>query len=528
MRAYWLALTLGYLAWASTALAQPIVRVRAETRLEVASEVTDDAVLVHGTLRDDAGSPLADRTISLTLRGEEGLEYLRLPTDASGEFEARVAASVTAVELRFEAEPFLMSSATTLQIDARRAHVTLHVETPGGGILSLDEPEHLLTITAESERGGDDLHLTLSHELGQLLAAGTTDSEARWVVRLQSSELGSAGVGRLIVRSEADDRRSVAQTEVPIVRSRSTQLDLAHASMVEGGLRVEGSLRTAERSLDRRAISVLVNNELAGTALTDMDGRLDLLIPPDGLPTNTYNVALRFDSDAPWLLGSSSNTIVIERSARQWLLPALALFSVLAAALLARWRRIRPTDLSGPDTETAEAGVTLQKPTRRADVTMVEMVVVRAGTATCLSSVVVRLADKELAITDDLGLFSTTLVPGTHAVTFEVAGYEPLTHRVTVPHRGEWSGATVRLRNRRDLANDAMLDAFTPRIPREDWGAATNRELFTKARERGVGSAELLALVDAVEALVYAGNPPSSEDLARIRELARRTRPLAR
>lgn len=528
MRAYWLALTLGYFAWANTALAQPIVRVRAETRLEVASEVAGDAVIVRGALRDDAGAPLSNRTISLTLRGEEGLEYLRLDTDASGEFATRLSVSVTSVELRFDAEEFLMSTATTLQIDARRAHVTLHVETPSGGMFSLDEPEHMLRITAESEHGGGGLHLTLSHELGQLIAAGTTDSDAQWVIRLQSSELGSAGVGRLVVRSTADERRSVAQTEVPIVRSRNTQLGLTHASLVTGGLRVQGSLRTAERSLERRAISVLVNDELAGTALTDMDGRLDLVVPPDGLPTNTYDVALRFDSDAPWLLSSTSNTIAIQRSARQWLLPALAIVSVLAVMLLARWRTIRPTSLSGTDAETAEAGVVLQKPTRWAELTTIEVMVVRAGTATGLSSVVVRLADQATATTDDRGLFSTTLAPGTHELTFDVAGYEPLTHRVTVPHRGEWSGATVRLRNRRDLANDVMLDAFAPRIPREDWGAATNRELFAKARERGAGSDELLALVDSVEALVYAGNPPGADDLARIRELARLTRPHTR
>ena len=528
MRAYWSALTLGYFAWANMALAQPIVRVRAETRLEVASEVAGNSVIVRGTLRDDAGAPVSNRTISLALRGEEGLEYLRLETDASGEFATRVSMLVTSVELRFEAEEFLMSSATTLQIDARRAHVTLHVETQSGGLLSLDEPQHLLTITAESEHGGDDLDLTLSQELGQLLAAGTTDSEAQWVVRVQSSELGSAGVGRLVVRSTADERRSVAQTEVPIVRSRNSQLELTHASLVTGGLRVQGSLRTAERSLERRAVSVLVNDELAGTALTDMDGRLDLIVPPDGLPANTYDVALRFDSDAPWLLSSTSNTIAIQRSTRQWLLPSLSILSVLAAILLARWRRIRPISPSGTEAATAEAGVALQKPVRWAELAKIEVTVVRAGTATRLSSVVVRLADQEIATTDDLGSFSTTLGPGTHVLTFDVAGYEPLTHRMTVPHRGEWSGATVRLRNRRDLANDVMLDAFAPRVPREDWGAATNRELFAKARDRGAGSDELLALVDAVEALVYANNPPGADDLARIRELARLTRPHTR
>ncbi len=526
MRAYWLALALGLAAPART-VAQPVVRVRAETRLEVASEVSPEGVLIHGTLRDDAGAPLPDRTISATLRGEGGSDYIQLHTDAAGEFATRVPAGVQLAELRFETEAFLMSSAATLHVDARRAHVTLHVEA-GTGQLSLDEPEHVLTISAESEQGGAGLSLTLSNELGELLAAGVTDASARWTVTLHSSELGSTGVGRLIVRSTADDRRAVAQTEVPIVRSRTTTLTLTDASPIDGGLHVEGSLNTAERPLERRAISVLVNDELAATVLTDLNGHIDAIVAAEGLPNDTYRVALRFDSDAPWLVGSVSNMAIVERSARRWALPLLALFSALVAFALLRWRKVTSAEAELDSAAMAEAGVKLQKAALRATETRVEVSVVRAGTATPLPLARVATNERELAVTDDLGSVAATLTLGTHALTFDAAGYEPLTLRLTVPHRGEWLGATVRLRSRRDIANELMLDAFAPRIPREDWGAATNRELFAKARERGVGSAELLALVDAVEALVYASTPPDSDDLARIRALARQAQPLPR
>ena len=529
MRTLWLALTFGFFADASSASAQPIVSVRAETRLEAATEVLSPGVLARGTLRDDAGAPLPSRTISVTLRGGDGSDHIQLQTDTAGEFETQVPLDTTSVELRFDAEEFLMSSAAVLRIDADRAHVTLLVETPGtAGQFSLDESEHVLAISAESEHGGDGLRITLTNELGQLLGAGTTDSAAQWTVHLRSSELGTAGVGRLIVRSAADGRRAAAQTEVPIVRSRTTHTELASASVVEGGLRVRGSLNTAEHPLERRAVSVLVNGVLAATALTDLNGQIDVTVAPEGLPSDSYSVALRFDSDAPWLLSSNSNVATVQQSIRRWILPALAFLSALVVLLISRWPRIRSADSALADASLAEAGVTLQKVKQRASVMKIEAFVVRAGTGTPLPSVRVGLPETELATTDDLGLFSASLGSGTHTLTFEADGYEPLTHRVAVPHRGEWSGATVRLRNRRDLANEVMLEAFAPRIPREDWGAATNRELFAKARERGVGSLELLALVDAVEALVYASHPPSSDNLAHIRELARLTHPLAR
>ena len=518
----WLALALCLLVFPPSVGAQPVVRVRAETRLEVASTYEQGQTSIHGTLRDDTGAPLPEREISVTSRGEV-VTFLTLRTDAAGNFSTPIGAAVTSAELRFEGEPFLMTSAATVQVNDLRAHVTLRVEAPGGGHLSLDEPAHALTVLAESDRGGDGLRITLSDELGRLLAAGTTDRDSRWSLRLPSSELGSMGAGRLVVRSAADERRAIAQTEVPVVRSRATELELTGATLTESGVQVHGALRTAERALERRAVSVLVDGVLAATALTDPEGNVDIVVPSEGLPAADFSVSLRFDSDAPWLLTSESAALTLRRPSNGWLFPALTVLSIVIAFAISRWPTIRARR---PHAVTAAtAGVILQKAARRADVTRIDGLVVRAGTATPLPAVQLRIQGTPVTTTDESGAFSKELSPGHQELTFDAPGYEPLTERLALPHRGEWSGAMVRLRNRRDLANDLMLEAFAPRIPREDWGACTNRELFSKARERGTGSVELLTLVDAVEALVYAQAPPGAEDLARIQELARASRP---
>ena len=526
MRHWWLALLLLWGMPSADVDAQPVVHVRAETRLEVATEPADAGAEVRGTLRDDAGTPLPGRAIAVTFRGEHPI-HLRLQTDAEGDFSALVPPDMESAELRFEGEEFLMASAANLRLNDRRAHVTLRVNAPGGGRLSLDIPQHLLTIQAESDRGGDGLQLTLANELGQMLAAGTTDHESRWEVTIPSSELGSPGVGRLVVRSGADERRVEAQTEVPIVRSRATDLQLEQATLSDTGLQVVGMLQTNDRALERRAVSVLVDGELAGTALTDLSGRLSLLIPPEGLPSDGFDVLLRFDSDAPWLLSSESRTIQVTASRRRWVLPVLALISVLIALALTRWPFIRASEAQS-DAAKATAGVALQKAANRAEITQISGTIVRAGAATSVPLARIQTSNENGTVADDLGGFSLTLPHGAHTANFEASGYEPLSIRISIPHRGEWSGVTVRLRNRRDLANELMLDAFAPRIPREDWGAATNRELFAKARERGSGSVELLALVDAVESLVYEQRPPEQEDLARIHLLAQATRTLPR
>jgi hypothetical protein len=123
--------------------------------------------------------------------------------------------------------------------------------------------------------------------------------------------------------------------------------------------------------------------------------------------------------------------------------------------------------------------------------------------------------------TDAEGRFSVAeLDGGIWTLEIVALGYERSTTSIRLPHRGQWSAATVRLRNLREVALERYRPVAHALAPsRRGWALWTPRELLERASRRTNDLEELTA---AVEQAVYAKPPPDEAHVAAIAERSNR------
>lgn len=520
---------ISWLAIPTWTAAQPIVRVRAETRIELAIERQGEEAVVRGALRDDLGAPIAGRAIRVELREAAADGPLRasqeIRTTPTGSFEARFPREEgrAFVVAAFEGGPLYRAHEVVREARLDRAHVRLDVLLEGGARLDLDRPTHRLTVHAISDVGGSDLSVVVLDNQ-RVLANGVTDQEGEATFELVSADLGPASAGRLVVRSEPDSRRRDAQTEVPIIRYRHTVLTLQSAEdevAPESSLELTGSLRATSGGLDGHAVGLWAADHHLATSMTGPEGTFRFSIPVRDLSDGT-EITARFQSDAPWWGSSTSPPVQVHLAAGSsspWLGTLLCLvLAALAVMLSGRAKR------SGapPTTERPRAPPPLALGARRShgpQSTSVQGFVLDRRTESPIRLALMSAESGNgatLAHTTGVdGSFSLELTPGTWALRLSAPGYEQVEQRVTVPHRGEWTGATLRLNSLRDLGWEAMKNPSACLLPSPDaWGVWTARDLEDAAQSRGPAAAAALhELARDVERVCYAPTPPTTADL---------------
>jgi hypothetical protein len=94
LRCFVLALTFALTTLSGVAKAEPLVRVRAESRIELGVVHMDVGMAISGALRDELGGPLANRPLAIeAVPLQEQAESWRsqLTTDAQGRFALELA-----------------------------------------------------------------------------------------------------------------------------------------------------------------------------------------------------------------------------------------------------------------------------------------------------------------------------------------------------------------------------------------------------------------------------------------------------
>jgi hypothetical protein len=413
-----------------------------------------------------------------------------------------------------------------------RAHVRLDVAIEGGSTIDLDRPEHRMRVWARTNVGGAGLTVTVT-ENGRELARGTTDENGTVSFVLKSAELGPPSVTRLVVHSAADSRRDEAQTEVPIVRFRSTMLTLeSSAARLGPGDRVtlRGRLTTRVEGLARRAVGLWAGERHLSTALTDEEGAFAATMRRDELGTIDGNVEIvaRFEADAPWWGSSVSRPVVLhlESAAEMpswWMLVSMAVTAAIFALAGGRRKPSTLRQVSSPARKNA-----FELATRRraiADAFDVRGVAIDAHDETPLVDAAVRAhRGKNVVaetVTDAQGRFRLVLPAGNYLFEVEARGYDVARQKLSVPHHGEWSPATVRLRSLRKLAWESLRPIAFRLMPSVDrWGIWTCRELESAGRRRAPHARALGPLVAVIERACYGADPPSAADLEWIRRTA--------
>jgi hypothetical protein len=522
------------LAGPASAQTGPRVVVRAETRIELRVERDPDAAPhLVGTLRDELGAPLDGRPIDVSVwsdeAGESGGRWTAHPrTDGGGGFDVLLgsAASGWWASASFLGDELHIGTEARQRIDLELAHVSLTLHLADRGVLDLDRPQHEVRVTASSVAGGAGLLISLRNELGVVLAEGRTDEAADLVLAVASDRLGPASAGRLIALSAPDARRSAAQAEVPIVRRRPTTLTLTRAEGDDGAERasLSGALRDAEGPRAREAVALFARPERhLGTALTDEAGRFHFDLTAAAVSGLGAEIALvaRFESDAPWIGASESAPVWWSLrpplAGGSVVLGAISLLLVLAAlGLLSR----RPGAAASRAAEPGRTSLELGERTRER-LTEISGGVRDARTGNTVAARV-EVAG-QVQVTDADGRFLLHPAPGRHRFLLRAEGYAPLEAEVTVPHRGEHRGMRVRLWAMRDLALAPLRPIALALLPSADlWSLWTQRELLAALRKAGREPPELADLIERVERACYDEAPPAEEELAAIRETARR------
>lgn len=515
--------------------AQPMVHVRAESRIELSVARVSGGIGIDAVLRDDLGTPLADRdlTVRLSPRAHDAIpNSARRRTDATGKVHVEFALPTGDYEIgaQFPGDEDHDRAEVARPLDLTRADVRLRISVPNEGRFSREDPSPVLIgVAAESVEGGAGLAVSLTDELGRPLSNGTTDAHGHVEFRMLVSELGPASAGRLVAHSAADTRRAEAQTEVPIVRITATSVTLAlSARSARPGdtIRVSGDLRDGRaESLPRAAIGIFSGERHVASALTDEHGHYDVPVTLQGVDDDVTFVS-RFDSDAPWRVSSSSEPVRLSVRSFSFMPLLWAILTTLVTAgvvwFVAR-RAPKPQRIAPDAVVVKRAGVEHgARNSQRMDCFDVSGVVMDTHDVPAPDAQIeLRLEGGASATlhTDADGAFhSEPLQAGSYALVASAPGFSSLTVSVTIPHRGDWARVRVRLVNLRKLALDAIHPVAAEVLPKGTWGVTTPREVLDAAAAKGVRAPALPALASKVEVAGYARTPPTEALLVEVEQ----------
>jgi hypothetical protein len=435
------------------------------------------------------------------------------------------------VEAHFEGEDRYRRMDVSQTWDLNRAHVRLSMSVPGGGrldLLDLDEPEHAITVRAQSEEGGEGLEVALTNEVGERLAAATTGPDGTVTLVIESAALGAPATGRLVVATPGDARRGRAQTEVLVVRYRPTHLTLeASPRRARAGepIRVEVELEDSAGPLGREAVGLFAGERHLETVLTDERGRIVRELSLEAEDEGPVPLSARFSSDAPWRPAARSESVPIEIELRgatpwEWLLLPMGI-----CAVLVWWVQRRATSVPIATTREpalAPPGIVASGArTRTEDRRDVAGQVLDADEGHALIGATVTLGDRTTSTNVDGRFAFPDVADGEHGLDVDAAGYETRRAAVRVPHRGPWSSATVRLRSFRQLAVIAYRPVAEALVPAPRWWAFwTPRELIERARREQ--REEVEQITEALERAAYDAPLPTVDDVEAIDERADR------
>jgi hypothetical protein len=517
--------------------AQPSVRVRAATQLELEALPSERGLTLQGTLRDDLGQPLPARSIELQLTTDAGAKQQRTRQTADdGGFRAVFALPPGRyrASARFAGDVAYTEGEQRRELDAGKADVRLRFVEPRTLRLDLDEKTHVIAVRASSSAGASGIDVRVQDEQGHELVHARSGDDGVVRAELPSAALGAAGIGKLIAQSSADAQRSAASSEIEVMRfERSGLAFRARIDAAREQLVLDGTLRAGARGLADEAIGVFDGTQHLVTLRTGSDGTFTYAgALPKQASTNARVLRLqaRFDNDAPWIGASRSN--VIELKLPDTSAPSvLWLFAPLAACAIGLWLLSRrEIEARRHSVAPAELGAGLHLGPRGARGQVEAHRIAGSvrdahGHRPIADALLVMLTPAgerfEIRSGEDGRFASGELAPGSYVLQVEALGYVTLASELHVPHRGEWSDVQVLLKSARDAAVAAYRPVAERVLPALDlWERWTARETLESATRAGRAPASFVQLTEDVERAAYAKAPPNASDLATIERTA--------
>ncbi len=524
---------------AGSARAEPLVRVRAESRIELGVAHLELGMAVSGALRDELGIPLVQRPLALEARAlEDNGEpwHVMVETDENGRFSLDLADADRDYRLlaTFAGDATHRGVRVERKVERARADVRLELKLPAGNAIDLDAASFVVQSVAESDAGGDGITMRLLDETGREIARGVTNDQGKLALVVPTTELGAPGAGLVRIESMRDGRRAEAQTEARIVRRRIVHVNLrAQQAAFEAGspIHVAGEVRTGGGPRMGVPVGLFAATKHLETVVTDASGHFDAELWIDSQP-GALAITARTEGDATGAYAVSEAHLVLQIVPARplpwaWISGALALsFGVLGAVAQLRKRRIVSETPMLDEGAASGASIRPARAQGRRDRHRVHGRALDArNDAPIVGAKVAVMHEKAegccVLATDRFGRFtSPVLLSGRARIRMEASGYVATETEIEIPHRGEWSAFVVRLDSLRARALLPYRRLALRVLPSaRAWGIWTTREAKEWLSERSPREREALsALTVEVERACYASQPPSEAEVVAIEQ----------
>jgi hypothetical protein len=542
---------------AGSALAAPVVTVRARTRVQIEDVARiGDSVQVRGTLVDAAtGEPVPGAEVRVEAGGEAGVGstradgtfFVRLPL-AEGEFE--FVATYTESDFQGGAEWRQVST-------VGKGRLQLRLSMESSVELSAESVE--LGIAAESEGNPVAVNVEVAAADGAAgvprgVARVDTGPEGRVTVDIPRAKLGGPGEKRVVVRFTGNRTFNPAATEAHVLVMTDTILrDLqtpARAIRYEGDLEVSGRLVDGEGT---PVVGAVVGLELKGARVeevsTDGDGAFEFEIPAAKLGVGPASMALVHVSRVAWRRGINlpARVVFVLEPRPVPLAYPIGAFAITAAGLLAfaLWRvrpfgrrsapRKPPAETQGGTAEAPPSlvpGLKVARPglissLRRAHDFGISGVVRDCVRQTGIPWATVLFGDAEpraVSCGPDGDFTVEELPAGEGLLTVRAPGYVTFSLKLSLPHRGELRGVHIDLVPVRELIFNRYQEVAAPLLPDVAlWGKWTPREILAHVRGKKPTGA-LGELTDLVEDAYFSVRAPDEAVISSADEAVARAR----
>ncbi len=543
-------LAVGALLLAGSARAEPLVRVRGESRIELGVAHADQGVSITGALRDELGAPLAGRLLALeAVPVELGDRKSSSPgdpwrtqvtTDPEGRFSLEIADPEHDYRLlaTFAGDGTHRGVRVERRVERARSDVRLELRLPLGHTIDLDAPELIVEAIAESDVGGNDVSMRVWDEAGRELGSGITDRGGHLRVRVPTSKMGPPGAGLVRIESLRDERRAEAQTEARVVRKRAVFLRLsAETPEIEAGqpARVRGRAFThgadgAEQPRVAVPVGLFRDERHLATVMTDPQGAFASELWVD-LDQGPLVVTARTEGDATGAYPAAEARVSVRIAPARpvpisWLLWAAVAIAV--AVFTVQRLRAPALDVVGDarPREPTEPSVSPARAHGRRDRSIVSgrVIDLRGDRGVAQARLSMLQGDSELVVrSDDEGRFECPPLPAGRArLRIEAEGYIGTEIELELPHRGEWSAVVIRLESLRARALGAFRALISRALPTpRAWGIWTTREARDWISERAPDQRSALRKLSSdVERACYAAEPPAPAEVTAIEQEA--------
>jgi hypothetical protein len=388
----------------SAAAAEPVhVRLRGAARIDAQGVRGDGGdLIVRGTLTDDAGAPLSEAaltvsiaraaspSIPLMLTGGSSAprscgvdpraphvftDGIHVVTDGGGRFCVRLSAPVDrySAHIGYAGGGFIDGGASDVQVDLSRRTCTLAF-TPIPHAILLDAKSIVVEATATVEgdsagTAGAGLALTLANEQSSSSAApatATTDVTGHARFTLGPAQIGPVGRGELRLSFAGNGEVAAAERVAEIERRAAVDLDVLEATAStasgtppdaregrlaagtpEDGVPIVVTAHAAGGEVKSGSVEARVGDAIVGAA--PVEAGLAQLVVTFGLPdsvgaTGEVPIALRYVPSVPWYIPGGESTWRLPIRARSPLRQGWVLRGALAIAawfIVARAQRAK-------------------------------------------------------------------------------------------------------------------------------------------------------------------------------------------